>query len=76
MAWHNVVATARRKIMAQGLKIIISPRATFTGIALLASGFTADEVVDMTIAAGLSKEQKQAIGLNTVRMADVGSAAA
>jgi hypothetical protein len=65
LAWHDTVSATRKKVAAQGLKIIISPRATFNGISLLQAGFAYSEVVDMTLAAGLSKEQKQAIGLNT-----------
>lgn len=66
LAWHDVVANTRRKAISQGLKIIISPRATFAGISLLNAGFSVSEVVDMTLASGLSPEQKQAIGLNAL----------
>jgi len=59
--WHKTVLEARRKAAAQGLRIIISPRATFAGIALLAAGFTEADVIAMTIAAGLSPEQQRAI---------------
>lgn len=62
IGWHNTVLDARRKAAAQGLKIIISPRATFSGIALLKAGFDIDETVQMTFASGLSAEQKKAIG--------------
>lgn len=65
--WHATVLAARRKAARQGLRVIISPRATFAGIALLRSGFDHADVIDMTIHAGLSAEQKAAIAIDTVR---------
>lgn len=62
--WHDTVIAARHRAIAQGLKIIISPRATFNGISLLKQGFTDEEVIGMTIAAGLSPEQVKSIGLS------------
>lgn len=62
--WHDTVLAARRKAATQGLKVIISPRATFNGISLLLAGFERQEVIDMTLGAGLSAEQKKAIGLD------------
>lgn len=59
--WCELVQGARAAAKRQGLKIIISPRATINGIALLQAGFEADEVVDMTFAAGLAKDQANAI---------------
>lgn len=65
--WHETIVSARRKAAAQGLKIIISPRATFNGISLLNAGFDWLEVIDMTVAAGISAEQKKSIGLNDIK---------
>ena len=62
--WHDFVLKTRRSASKQGLKIIISPRATFAGISLLQQGFTDVEVIEMTIAAGLSPEQAKAIGVD------------
>ena len=61
--WHNLVKNVRHQAKLQGLKIIISPRATFSGIALLHAGFSLAEVADMAFAAGLSTEQKTALKL-------------
>jgi len=61
IAWHNVVKAARKAVATQGLKIIISPRATLSGIALLRSGFAPQDTMDMTLAAGVSAEQKTMI---------------
>jgi hypothetical protein len=60
-AWHKVIVTARANVARQGLKIIISPRATLSGIALLQAGFSVDDVIDMTFAAGIAPEQFKTI---------------
>lgn len=62
-AWCRVVQGFRAKAKTQGLHVIISPRATFSGIGMLQAGFTHDEVVDSVIAAGLKPEQKTALGI-------------
>lgn len=61
--WHGHVLQLRHAVAQQGLKVIISPRATFNGIALLKAGFTMSEALELTIGAGISLEQKRAIGL-------------
>jgi MoxR-like ATPase len=61
IAWHNVIKAGRKAVATQGLKIIISPRATLSGIALLQAGFSPQETMDMTLAAGVSPEQKTMI---------------
>lgn len=61
-AWCRKVQEARRSAQRQGLKVLITPRATFTGIALMAQGFTEPEIIRMTITASLSPEQAKAIG--------------
>ena len=57
ITWHNIVLQFRQRVKSQGLKVIISPRATFTGIAQLQAGFSTEEVMKMTLLAGLSPEQ-------------------
>jgi hypothetical protein len=61
--WHQMILKARAAQRRQGLKIIISPRDTLEGIALLQGGFELDEVMEMTFLAGLSQEQKQSLNL-------------
>ena len=61
--WHKVVCAARKAAKAQGLKIIISPRDTLDGLALLRQDFSALEVINMTFGAGISPEQHKALGL-------------
>jgi hypothetical protein len=68
--WHNVIQQARTAAKRQGLKIIISPRATFSGIALLETGFTLTETIGMTVTAGLSPEQAHALALPKVDWED------
>ncbi|MGH6877001.1 MAG: hypothetical protein ACREHV_06425 [Rhizomicrobium sp.] len=62
--WFLRVKAARDNAKRQGLKVIISPRATFSGIALLQAGFSHAEVTAMTLAAGLSPEQVKSIGIS------------
>jgi cobaltochelatase CobS len=61
IAWCELVQQMRRKAQSQGLKVLITPRATFTGIALLSQGFDQTEVMEMVITASLSPDQKKAI---------------
>ena len=65
IAWCDVVQKARQAAKTQGLKVLITPRATFTGIALMRQGFSRQEITAMTITASLSPEQAKAIGLGT-----------
>jgi hypothetical protein len=61
--WFTTVANARAKARTNGLKVIISPRATYSGISLLNAGFDRNDVIDMTICAGIAPEQKLALGI-------------
>lgn len=66
VSWFNIVRATREKVKAQGLKIIVSPRSTYNGIALLQQGFAIKDVVEMTLGAGISPEQFKAIGLDRI----------
>ena len=61
--WCKVVQGYRLRAKERGIKIIISPRATFNGTALLAAGFSEADVIDMTFAAGLKDEQRDGLGI-------------
>lgn len=61
--WHDLVCKVRRAASTQGIKIIISPRDTINGIALLLQGFTWGETVEMTFGAGLSLDQRRSLQL-------------
>jgi hypothetical protein len=61
LAWVKIVQVARRTVARQGLKIIISPRATFSGLGLLRAGFDKIDTMHMTFLASLSPEQANPI---------------
>ena len=64
-AWAERVQAARARARAIGLKVIIDPRHSIAGAALIANGFTADEAAKLTYLAGLTPEQvKQVEGRN------------
>ena len=52
-AWAARVQRIRQSVRAQGLKILVTPRHTMQGAALLAAGFPRSEVEQMTVYAGL-----------------------
>lgn len=61
-SWSSRVQKARAKAQAAGLKIIIDPRHSQAGAALIAAGFTAEQAAEMTYLAGLSAEQRRMVG--------------
>ena len=61
--WAEFVQGHRQRVREQGLRVVVTPRMTFSGISLLLQGFEAGDVVDMTAAAGLSPEQRGALRL-------------
>jgi hypothetical protein len=56
-AWAAQVQRARKKAATQGLKIIIDPRVSMAGAAMIAAGFTAQEAASMTYLSGLTDAQ-------------------
>jgi hypothetical protein len=52
------VQRAREKAQAAGLKVLITPRDTMAGAALIAAGFNDDEAAELTYLAALSEDQK------------------
>jgi len=60
-AWAQRVIFARGRARVQGLKIMITPRDSQAGAALIEAGFTWDEAANMTYLAGLSSEQRKQI---------------
>ena len=59
--WAQRVISARARARVNGLKIMITPRDSQAGAALIEAGFTWDEAADMTYLAGLSIEQRKQI---------------
>jgi cobaltochelatase CobS len=55
------VQAARERARAAGLKVLIDPRATMAGAALIAGGMTHDEAAALTYLANLSPEQRKLV---------------
>jgi hypothetical protein len=55
------VIDARERARTHGIKVIIDPRASQAGAALIAAGFKPDEAADMTYLANLTKEQRKQV---------------
>jgi hypothetical protein len=61
-AWSKRVQKARRAAAKAGLKVLITPRASINGAALLRAGLDADTVASMTYLRGLTAAQVEQIG--------------
>lgn len=55
------VIAARERARAAGLKVLIDPRASQAGAALIAAGMKADEAAEFTYLANLSKDQRKIV---------------
>ena len=55
------VQAARARAQSNGLKIVIDPRHSQAGAALIAAGMTSDEAAEMTYLAGLTNDQKNKV---------------
>ena len=62
IAFAARVQTARAKARAAGLKVLIDPRASIAGAALIAQGFSEQDAADLTYLANLTPEQRKIIG--------------
>jgi hypothetical protein len=60
-AWTRRVQGARERARAAGLKVLITPRASQSGAALIAAGASPDEAAEMTYLADLTKEQRRMV---------------
>lgn len=60
-AWTKRVQRARKAAAKNGLKVLITPRASQAGAKLIAAGLSADEAAELTYLAGLSAEQRSMI---------------
>jgi MoxR-like ATPase len=56
-AWAKKVQTMRQRANAQGIKQVISPRASYMGAALLASGMDEGAVINIVIRKGMTDAQ-------------------
>lgn len=62
--WVKFVQAVRANIVRHGLKIIVSPRATFNGEKLLAAGIEHGEVVKSCVKKGMTEDQWNQINPN------------
>lgn len=60
-AFAKRVQQARAKARAAGIKVLIDPRASIAGSALIAAGFNSDDAAGMTYLANLTPEQRRMI---------------
>lgn len=56
--WYNIVQKIRENVSRQGIKMIISPRASMNGADLLDAGFRIKDVVEMCILKGADKDTR------------------
>lgn len=56
--WIAIIKQMRKNIEKQGLKMIISPRASMNGADLLDAGFKIEDVIDMVIMKGADADTK------------------
>lgn len=59
--WAGKVQAARARARQAGIKVLIDPRATIAGAALIKAGFSENDAAEMTYLANLTPEQKQQI---------------
>jgi len=59
--WVAIVRSYRAKIAAKGIKVMVTPRASFAGAKLLAAGVDMPTVINVTIRKGTTAEQWSAI---------------
>lgn len=60
-SWVRTVQKYRRNAKTKGLKVVISPRASYFGAALLASGMDIETVKEMTVKKSMTSEQWNAV---------------
>lgn len=59
--WCEFVQSVRKAVRTEGLKVLVTPRHTLQGTALLAAGFKRKEVEAMTVFAGLDADTTRKI---------------
>jgi len=60
-AWTDKVQAARKKAADAGIKVLITPRATEAGAALIAAGMSHEDAARFTYLAALTEEQRQMV---------------
>ena len=69
-AWHKVVTKIRENIDKQGIKVIVSPRASMDGADLLDAGFEPERVLEMVVFKGCDEDirKKMMQGVNIEKL--------
>lgn len=57
----RIVQQARQVVTDNGIKVLVTPRASYSGAALIAAGFTISEALDMTVLANMNDDQKAVV---------------
>lgn len=60
-AWVNRVQHVRRNVAAKGIKVLVTPRASINGAALLAAGIPQLQVEAMVLRKGMTEDQWQGV---------------
>ncbi len=55
--WTARVQEIRRKVASRGLRVLVTPRESYIGAALLAQGIAQSDVENMTVRSGMTEEQ-------------------
>lgn len=58
-SWAAHIMKARAKALAKGIKVLITPRHTQAGAALIANGFTEKEAAELTYLADMTNDQRK-----------------
>jgi 23S rRNA pseudoU1915 N3-methylase RlmH len=59
--WATYVQAARRNAVSKGIKVMITPRASMSGAALIANGMSFEDAAEITFLSSLNDDQKKAI---------------
>jgi hypothetical protein len=59
--WSKRVQQIRKKVQAKGIKVMITPRQSYQGAALLASGFTQSQAEEILLKQSMTDEQWESV---------------
>lgn len=57
-AWYKVVTAVREEVTGQGIRALVTPRATQRGAMLLSAGIEVDDVMDLTLLTSIPADKK------------------
>ncbi len=59
--WFNLIIKCRRAVEEKKLRVLVTPRATFNGCALLETGMNFWETLELTVLNGMSEEESKLV---------------